>query len=92
MNMTAQSQQALRPDIPPLMPTSPEHVSSLPSASMLVYVKEKAQWEYKVLARNLAKEQAPDEAALNACGVDGWELVGVASDSPLLYFYFKRPR
>jgi len=59
---------------------------------MLVYVKEKAKWEYKVLVRNLGKEQAPDEIELNALGVDGWELAGVASDSPLIYFYFKRLR
>ena len=92
LNMT-QPYQALRPDLPPLMPTAPERVSPLPPASsLLVYVKEKAKWEYKVVARNLAKEQAPDEAELNVFGVDGWELAGVASDSPLIYFYFKRPR
>lgn len=84
-------QQALLPDRPPLMPTSPERLSPLsPAASMLVYVKEKAKWEYKVLVRNLAREQTLDETELSALGADGWELAGVASDSPLIYFYFKR--
>ncbi len=93
MNMPTQSQKSLLPDMPPLTPTSPERVPPLlPGASMLVYVKEKAKWEYKVLVRNLGKEQAPDEIELNALGVDGWELAGVASDSPLIYFYFKRSR
>lgn len=93
MNMTTRPQQALIPEMPPLTPTAPERMSPLPPASsLLVYVKEKAKWEYKVLVCNLAKEQAPDETVLNAFGADGWELAGVASDSPLVYFYFKRPR
>jgi len=56
----------------------------------IVYVKEKTVWEYKQLIRNLAKEKAPAEDELNALGADGWELAGVFTDSPFVYFYFKR--
>jgi hypothetical protein len=56
----------------------------------IVYVKEKTTWEYKQLVRNLAKENAPGEDELNALGADGWELAGIFTDSPFVYFYFKR--
>lgn len=58
----------------------------------IVYVDEPPQWEYKSLVRSLAKEAAPDENELNALGKDGWELCGVFSDSPFVYFYFKREK
>src|SRR3954466_3439201 len=81
------------PEIPPLTPpASPGTPANAPQVpSMLVYVKDKARWEYKVLTRNLAKEQPPTVEELNALGGDGWALAGVASDSPFVYFYFKRP-
>ena len=56
----------------------------------MVYVKSQAKWEYKQWVRNLAKEAAPTEAELTAIGADGWELAGVFTDSPFVYFYFKR--
>lgn len=56
----------------------------------IVYVKEELFWEYKQLIRNLAKEKAPTEDELNTLGADGWELAGVFTDSPFVYFYFKR--
>jgi hypothetical protein len=56
----------------------------------IVYVKEKPAWEYRQLVRNLAKEKAPTEEELNSLGAEGWELAGVFTDSPLVYFYFKR--
>lgn len=56
----------------------------------IVYVDEEVIWEYKQLIRNLAKENAPTEEELNKLGADGWELAGVFSDSPFVYFYFKR--
>ncbi len=43
-----------------------------------------------MVTRNLAKEEAPSEEELNKIGKEGWELVGVFSDTPLVYFYFKR--
>jgi hypothetical protein len=68
------------PDQPPNEPIRPP----------IVYVKEKAAWEYRQLVRNLAKEKAPTEEELNSFGAEGWELAGVFTDSPLVYFYFKR--
>jgi hypothetical protein len=56
----------------------------------IVYVDEEVVWEYKQLVRNLAKENAPTEEDLNKLGAEGWELAGVFSDSPFVYFYFKR--
>jgi hypothetical protein len=58
--------------------------------SPIVYVDENLAWEYKQLVRNLAKEKAPSEDELNALGADGWELAGIFTDSPFVYFYFKR--
>ncbi len=56
----------------------------------MVYIHVKPAWEYKVLTCNLEREKAPDEAGLNALGAQGWELVGIFSDSPFVFFYFKR--
>jgi hypothetical protein len=56
----------------------------------MLYVKAQPRWEYKQLVRNLAKDSAPTEDELTAIGADGWELAGVFSDSPFVYFYFKR--
>ena len=56
----------------------------------MVYVTDKSVWEYKLLSRNLSKEEAPNEEELNKLGKEGWELAGVFTDSPFVYFYFKR--
>ena len=56
----------------------------------MVYVKDKTVWQYKVLTRNLAKQEGPSEDDLNTLGKDGWELAAIFSDSPNVYFYFKR--
>jgi hypothetical protein len=56
----------------------------------IVYVKEQATWEHKLLTRNLAKEEAPNEEELNRIGKEGWELAGIVTDHPFVYFYFKR--
>lgn len=93
--LRAQINPSLPLDVPPLNPARPAPPSpaDVPAiAPMLVYVKEKSAWEYKLLTRNLSKEQAPTTEELNGWGADGWELAGVASDSPLIYFYFKRIR
>jgi len=58
----------------------------------MVYVKEKTIWEYKLLTRNLSKEEAPSEEELNRLGKEAWELAGVFTDSPFVHFYFKRMR
>ncbi len=56
----------------------------------MVYVTTPAKWEYKQLVRNLAQGAAPTAEELNVLGADGWELAGVFTDSPVVYFYFKR--
>jgi hypothetical protein len=58
----------------------------------IVYVKDKDKtvWEYKLLTRNLSKEEAPSEKELNRLGQEGLELAGVFTDSPFVHFYFKR--
>ncbi len=82
-------------DVPPLVlphTAPPVPADAPPLAPMLVYVKEKRGWEYKVVTRNLSKEDAPTAEELNGWGTDGWELAGVFDDSPLIYLYFKRMR
>ena len=69
------------------VPTQPQ---AGPIHLPMVYVTEKVRWEYKQIIRNLAKEEALTEDELNALGTDGWELTGVFSDAPFVYFYFKR--
>lgn len=56
----------------------------------MVYVKEKTVWEYKLLSRNLSKEEAPSEEELNRLGKEAWELAGAFTDSPFVHFHFKR--
>lgn len=56
----------------------------------IVYVDNAQAWEYRRLTRNLAKEEAPSADDLDALGVDGWELAAILTDSPFVYFYFKR--
>ena len=57
-----------------------------------VYVRDDPVWEYHVLVRNLAKQDAPAAPELDALGADGWEMAGLFTDSPFLYLYFKRLR
>lgn len=76
------------------MMNGPLQISNQTGAGLIqppiVYVDEEIVWEYKQLVRNLAKENAPTEEELNKLGAEGWELAGVFSDSPFVYFYFKR--
>lgn len=68
----------------------PHQPQGQPFPPPVVYITEKPAWEYKQIIRNLAQEKAPAEAELNSLGADGWELAGIFTDSPLVYFYFKR--
>lgn len=77
------------PDLPPTPPRAPLPASS-PVSAPLIYVHKSASWEYKQLIRNLGKEEAPNAAELNTLGKEGWELAGVTTDAPFVYFYFKR--
>jgi len=60
------------------------------SITPIVYVKDKTIWQYKLLTRNLAKEEAPSEEELNKVGKEGWDLAGIVTNHPFVYFYFKR--
>jgi hypothetical protein len=51
----------------------------------IVYVKDKTVWEYKLLTRNLSKEEAPSEGELNRLGKEAWELAGMFTDSAFIY-------
>ncbi len=54
----------------------------------MVYVHDKAVWQYKVISRDLP--QALNEEELNALGKEGWELTAVLSEGGARHFYFKR--
>ena len=71
--------------IPPHEPKQPE-----PIHPPMIYAKESLEWEYKQVTRNLKKEGPLSEEELNALGVDGWEMSGVAQQTPFTYYYFKR--
>lgn len=66
----------------------PKASKSVPAP--MIYVKENLKWEYKQVIRNLETEDPLGTSELNALGVGGWELAGVISLAPNLYFYFKR--
>jgi hypothetical protein len=72
-------------NIPAYDPKRPESIR-LP----MVYVKESVKWEYKQIVRNLEEESPLGEAELNGLGEASWELLGIAQQPPLAYFYFKR--
>ncbi len=57
----------------------------------MVYVERQLKWEYKQIVRNLESGKTLDEAEMNAFGVDGWEMTGIAQYPPMTYYYFKRP-
>jgi sulfur relay (sulfurtransferase) DsrC/TusE family protein len=52
----------------------------------MVYVYEKQQWEYKIVASAMTEDE------LNTLGAEGWELVGVVERSATTQLYFKRVR
>jgi hypothetical protein len=67
------------------VPNQP-HIGSI---TPMVYVNEKTIWQYKLLVRNLSTEQAPSEEELNNVGKEGWELTGVVTNHPLVYFFLR---
>jgi hypothetical protein len=69
-------------------PSEPKHTETI--RPPMVYVEKRFKWEYKQIIRNLKKENPPDEAELDQLGDAGWEMSGVAQQSPLANFYFKR--
>ncbi|MCE7986324.1 MAG: hypothetical protein DYG89_34555 [Caldilinea sp. CFX5] len=77
-------------EITPLLPPRPSLPEAPPVAPPMIYVQKKVQWEYKQLVRNLSKETTLTADELNTLGQEGWELTGVTTDAPFVYFYFKR--
>ena len=73
--------------VPPTRPAPPP-MPEVHIQPPLVYVEP--VWEYKTLVRKTPHELPPDEAELNALGIQSWELVGVVSQAEALHFYFKR--
>lgn len=71
--------------IPPYEPKQ-----SQPVRPTTIFVQKSVIWEYKQMIRDLEKQGPPTEEELNALGADGWEMSGVAQQSSLAYFYFKR--
>ena len=68
-------------------PREPQHEPIRPP---MIYIEKRLKWEYKQIARNLKKEGTLSDEELNGLGAEGWEMSGVAQQSPLTYFYFKR--
>ena len=71
--------------IPPREPGQPASVRP-----PMIYVEKQVKWEYKQIVRNLENEKPLDETELNLLGKDGWEMIGIAQQSLMTYFYFKR--
>jgi Domain of unknown function (DUF4177) len=76
------------PHVPPA-PQEPQRPHVQPPT---VFVYEREHWEYKVVMQNTGDDPGVVEAALNALGKDGWELVGTAPASNAVQFYLKRTR
>lgn len=87
---TQHSKPELLAEITPLLPPRPPLPEAPPVAAPMIYVQKRVHWEYKQLVRNLSKEATLTTDELNALGQEGWELTGVTTDAPLVYFYFKR--
>ena len=67
-----------------------EQPSSGTPPTPIVYVNEKAVWEYKHLVDELPGDGTTAERRMNALGAEGWELAGVAAHRDTAHFWFKR--
>lgn len=76
--------------IPPLhpfpQPPQPQEPPAPRVHTPMVYVYERQQWEYRIVASGMTQDE------LNSLGAEGWELVGVVALPPTMQFYFKRLR
>jgi hypothetical protein len=70
------------PYVPPTPPQPPQ--PEVKVQTPLVFVQP--EWEYKLVKM----DSAPDEAALNDLGRQGWELVGLVPAADGMQLYFKR--
>ncbi len=66
----------------------PRRPPGIPVQHPVVYVEP--TWEYRHLARDLAREPAPDEVELNALGAQGWEFAAAFMIGTEAHLYFKR--
>jgi uncharacterized protein DUF4177 len=69
------------------MLTEPQ-VGAAHPATPVVYVREPAVWEYRVLEAKI--DRLPGEKTLNRYGQEGWELVSVFGAAPRAVYIFKR--
>jgi len=74
--------------VPPVPAPPPEPFPPVHIEPPVVFVAP--AWEYRHIVRRPPAEAPLDEAALNALGSEGWELVGVLTDQAGTHFYFKR--
>ena len=70
--------------------TLPDQPKTDPFSPPVVYVRERAGWEYRRLRRDLRREEAWTEEELDDLGADGWELTGLFTFDSHAYAYFKR--
>jgi hypothetical protein len=58
----------------------------------MVYVYEKAEWEYKVVVKATTEADLLSEEQLNELGSSGWELAGIVGLPGKVQYCFKRAR
>ena len=78
--------QVIPPPHPFPQPTQPQEPPAPHIKTPMVYVYEKQQWEYRIIASAMTQDE------LNSLGAEGWELVGVVALPASTQFYFKRVR
>jgi hypothetical protein len=78
--------QAVPPSHPFPQPPQPQQPPVPHIQTPMVYVYEKQQWEYRIIASAMTQED------LNSLGAEGWELVSVVAQPATTQFYFKRLR
>ena len=78
--------QVILPSHPFPQPPQPQEPPASQIQTPMVYVYEKQQWEYRIIASAMTQDD------LNSLGAEGWELVAVVAQPPTTQFYFKRLR
>lgn len=78
--------QIIPPPHPFPQPPQPQEPPAPHIQTPMVYVYEKPQWEYRIIASEMTQDE------LNSLGAEGWDLVGVVALPPKTQFYFKRLR